>query len=48
MEKCTHGDRASPLRESESVKAAGCVIARQRPGTTKGINFLSIEMKQGS
>jgi error-prone DNA polymerase len=30
-------------RDGEYVKAAGCVIARQRPGTAKGFIFLSME-----
>jgi hypothetical protein len=27
------------------VRTAGCVIARQRPGTAMGFIFLSMEMK---
>src|ERR1700722_12573525 len=34
-------------RNGEFVKAAGCVIARQRPGTAKGFIFLSIEDETG-
>ena len=29
------------------VRVAGCVIVRQRPGTAKGIMFLSIEDETG-
>jgi len=29
------------------VRAAGCVIARQRPGTAKGFVFLSLEDETG-
>jgi error-prone DNA polymerase len=29
------------------VKAAGCVIARQRPGTAKGFIFISMEDETG-
>jgi error-prone DNA polymerase len=29
------------------VRAAGCVIARQRPGTAKGFIFLSMEDETG-
>jgi error-prone DNA polymerase len=32
---------------SESVRAAGCVIARQRPGTAKGFIFISMEDETG-
>ena len=34
-------------RDGEWVKAAGCVIARQRPGTAKGFVFLSLEDETG-
>ena len=34
-----------PLRQD--VRIAGCVIVRQRPGTAKGIVFLSIEDETG-
>jgi error-prone DNA polymerase len=34
-------------RDGEYVKAAGCVIARQRPGTAKGFIFLSMEDETG-
>ena len=32
---------------SQSVSIAGCVIARQRPGTAKGFVFLSLEDETG-
>ena len=41
---------AEELRErkdGEFVRAAGCVIARQRPGTAKGFIFLSMEDETG-
>ena len=41
---------ASQLRQGQDgvfVKAAGCVIARQRPGTAKGFIFLSMEDETG-
>ena len=31
----------------QSVRIAGCVIARQRPGTAKGFVFLSLEDETG-
>jgi len=34
-------------RDGEYVRAAGCVIARQRPGTAKGFVFLSLEDETG-
>ena len=42
--------RASDLREIPNgrwVRVAGCVIARQRPGTAKGFVFLSLEDETG-
>jgi error-prone DNA polymerase len=41
---------AEQLRErkdGELVRAAGCVIARQRPGTAKGFIFISMEDETG-
>jgi len=34
-------------QDGEFVRAAGCVIARQRPGTAKGFIFISIEDETG-
>lgn len=34
-------------RDGQFVRAAGCVIARQRPGTAKGFIFISIEDETG-
>ncbi len=34
-------------RDGAFVKAAGCVIARQRPGTAKGFIFISMEDETG-
>jgi error-prone DNA polymerase len=42
--------RASELagmRNGIVVRVAGCVIVRQRPGTAKGVSFLSIEDETG-
>ena len=47
------GKGCCPLRncgegkDGELVSAAGCVIARQRPGTAKGFIFLSMEDETG-
>jgi len=41
---------ASELRhcqDGEIVRAAGCIIARQRPGTAKGFIFISMEDETG-
>jgi error-prone DNA polymerase len=35
------------LRNGRTVRVAGCVIVRQRPGTAKGITFLSMEDETG-
>jgi error-prone DNA polymerase len=35
------------LQNGRKVRAAGCVIARQRPGTASGFVFLSIEDETG-
>lgn len=34
-------------KDGEYVRAAGCVIARQRPGTAKGFIFISREDETG-
>ena len=34
-------------RDGEIVRTAGCIIARQRPGTAKGFIFLSMEDETG-
>jgi len=42
--------RATDLRQLQGgrrVRIAGCVIARQRPGTAKGFVFLSLEDETG-
>ena len=38
LKRCRHG---------EWVRAAGCIIARQRPGTAKGFIFISMEDETG-
>jgi error-prone DNA polymerase len=35
------------IEDNRSVRIAGCVIARQRPGTAKGFVFLSLEDETG-
>ena len=34
-------------RDGQFVRTAGCVIARQRPGTAKGFIFISMEDETG-
>ena len=40
-------DDLTRLPNHHSVRVAGCVIARQRPGTAKGFVFLSLEDETG-
>jgi error-prone DNA polymerase len=40
-------DELRRCRDGEFVRAAGCVIARQRPGTAKGFIFISMEDETG-
>ena len=40
-------DELMQRRSSQPVRIAGCVIARQRPGTAKGFVFLSLEDETG-
>jgi len=35
------------IRNGQRVRVAGCIICRQRPGTAKGLLFLSIEDETG-
>jgi error-prone DNA polymerase len=46
----TNYDQSEELRHcrnGEFVRTAGCVIARQRPGTAKGFIFISLEDETG-
>jgi error-prone DNA polymerase len=40
-------DELTQRRSNQHVRIAGCVIARQRPGTAKGFVFLSLEDETG-
>ena len=40
-------DELKTCKDGVSVRTAGCVIARQRPGTAKGFVFLSMEDETG-
>jgi error-prone DNA polymerase len=40
-------DQLRSCRDGEFVRTAGCIIARQRPGTAKGFIFLSMEDETG-
>jgi error-prone DNA polymerase len=40
-------DELARCPSNQSVRVAGCVIARQRPGTAKGFVFLSLEDETG-
>jgi len=43
----TPANRLNALRNGSHVRIAGCVICRQRPGTAKGLLFMSIEDETG-
>lgn len=43
----TPANRLYALRNGSHVRIAGCVICRQRPGTAKGLLFMSIEDETG-
>ncbi len=40
-------DELRSCRDGDFVRTAGCVIARQRPGTAKGFIFISMEDETG-
>jgi error-prone DNA polymerase len=42
-----HASELGQIPSGRKVRAAGCVIARQRPGTAKGFLFLSLEDETG-
>jgi error-prone DNA polymerase len=43
----TPASRLPHMRDGPTVRVAGCVIVRQRPGTAKGFVFLSMEDETG-
>ena len=43
----TPGSSTIPVPDGQYTRVAGCVIARQRPGTAKGFVFLSLEDETG-
>jgi error-prone DNA polymerase len=47
MEGVLSAEELRGRTDGEFVRAAGCVIARQRPGTAKGFIFLSMEDETG-
>lgn len=47
MQGILSADELRAHRDGEFVRAAGCVIARQRPGTAKGFIFISMEDETG-
>lgn len=44
---CSYAYDLAKLRDGRKTRIAGCVIARQRPGTAKGFVFLSLEDETG-
>jgi hypothetical protein len=43
MQRVLSAEELRGRKDGEFVRTAGCVIARQRPGTAKGFIFLSME-----
>ena len=46
--RCVSAFQLSQLRDGRHVRVAGLVLLRQRPGTAKGITFVTIEDETGS
>ena len=46
-QKVLSADQLRSCRDGEYIRTAGCIIARQRPGTAKGFIFLSMEDETG-
>jgi hypothetical protein len=47
LQRVLSADQLRGRRDGEFVRTAGCIIARQRPGTAKGFIFLSMEDESG-
>ncbi|MFG0262038.1 MAG: error-prone DNA polymerase [Novipirellula sp. JB048] len=45
--RCVRAADLKPLRDGRHVRVAGLVLMRQRPGTAKGITFVTIEDETG-
>ena len=46
--RCSTADQLPELRDGRHVRIAGLVLIRQRPGTAKGITFVTLEDETGS
>src|SRR5690606_13139706 len=46
--RVTPANQLKNIRHGERVRAAGLVLVRQRPGTAKGVCFITIEDETGS
>jgi error-prone DNA polymerase len=46
--KCVTANDLRALRDSRRVRVAGLVLLRQRPGTAKGVTFVTLEDETGS
>jgi DNA-directed RNA polymerase len=44
---CIRADQMQAVRENARIAVAGLVILRQRPGTAKGVIFLTLEDETG-
>ncbi|MDA8746359.1 error-prone DNA polymerase, partial [Rubripirellula amarantea] len=47
-QRCVKAAELAGLRDGRHVRVAGLVLMRQRPGTAKGITFITIEDETGS
>ena len=47
QQRVLSADQLRNCRDGEYIRTAGCIIARQRPGTAKGFIFLSMEDETG-
>ena len=48
VRRCVRASDLAGLRDGRHVRVAGLVLMRQRPGTAKGINFVTLEDETGS
>ena len=46
--RCVQAEQLAELRDGRHVRVAGMVLLRQRPGTAKGITFVTIEDETGT
>ncbi|QDS91018.1 Error-prone DNA polymerase [Rosistilla ulvae] len=44
----SRADQLPPMRDGQHIRVAGLVVLRQRPGTAKGITFVTLEDETGA